>query len=360
MATEVNRGSRWLHLFTSTIREQYIADALDVIAAPVGAIHRFRYQEKYLETETRKAWAAGQLAGKSVAVHFSIQHPAMFHAAMFIPLRRGEVVETHREGSAYIVNFRLGAFLPLRDDPNWEDQKERRVPVEEFTEALKVKLDSSQPDGKVSATLGAAPTGLLPESSGNDGADFETLVRYLTPSLFFSPRTYFRCVDVVNAKGISQSLSRSGVLNLTAGMDYMLHLSHYQFAQLNESVIVRVTSPKGLNLIGDSDIHLRSRYDVIPLSLFALPRDDLIAGELKIEVLEPGRGSTVRIPLTIAPPTRQMLSGPALGVGGAMAVAMPAILVSNQNLHARVLWGLAGPALVGLGVWLRRTKGLPT
>ena len=149
----------WLYLFTSSIRELYIADAVDLLAEPDRARYRFRYEGKYLDNETRKQWEDTRLIEKRVAVNFSLQHPAEFHPAMFIPLRTGEVVSTQVDGDTYIVNFRLGQYLSLKDEPDWEP-RQRKGPVLEYTEGLKKLLGPQHhPDDRIHATLGAAAPG---------------------------------------------------------------------------------------------------------------------------------------------------------------------------------------------------------
>jgi hypothetical protein len=135
-------SDEWLHLFTSNIRDLYIQDALSLLAAPSGLIYRFRYEEKYVADSLRKEWRAGALAGRHVAVYFSVQHPLNFHAAAFIPLRMGTVTRCAAVGGVYTIEFALSGYIPLAQaDPN-----NLARPVREFTDALKRELGSAFPD----------------------------------------------------------------------------------------------------------------------------------------------------------------------------------------------------------------------
>jgi hypothetical protein len=198
----------------------------------------------------------------------------------------------------------------------------------------------------------------LVKPSGNAGRDFETIVRFLTPSLSFSPRTYFRVVTVTrDVDGKPISLSDEGNLPLTAGSDYTLHLAQYQHQPLPVNVKLEVTSPSGVDIVGDNQIVLASRYDIVPIRLFARSRDDVMSGQISIRTCEPALGPTVRLPLVVSPSVAHNVSGPALAIGGACAVALPPILASNQNVGLRIVLALVGAAAVGLGIWWRRARG---
>lgn len=351
-----DRRDDWVHLFTSTIRELYIADAVDVLAAPRGAIVRFRYEERYVQPHLRTRWSDGSLIGLHAAVYFSLQHPADFHQATFIPLRQGSIVATWVEGSTHVVQFELASYLPLEEDPQWRRPRERAAPVKAFAEALRGLLGDHHPDAGIHAALGPTPGGSL-HPSGDDGRDFEVLVRYMTPSLYFSPRVFFRIASIHTADGKELTFDR-GTLRLAAGADYILEVAHYQEKPPAADVALEVAIPEGLTLYGEPELHLRSRYDVMPVSMFAAFRDDVAAGELRIATCPPAMGPTVRLPVHVVPTMGHSLSGPALGVGGAMALALPPVLAGGDRLALRLALVGTGTALAGLGLWLRRTKGL--
>jgi len=327
----------------------------------MGAHYRFRYECKYVEEKTRARWEKpGDLTGKPVAIYFSIQHIASFHPAVFVPLRRGEVVNTFIEGGTYVVYFRLGDYLPLKDESSWTDQTRRATPVRKFTEGLQHVdlLGEKQPDQRIHATIGKELPASLVKPSGNAGLDFEAIVRFLTPSLSFSPRLYFRVARVTqDADEKPVSLDTDGNLPLTAGTNYKLHLAQYQLQPLPPNVLLEISSPAGVDIVGDSRIVLSSRYDMIPIRLFPRFRDDSMSGQLMISTCEPALGPTIRLPLTISPSKAHKVSGPVLAVGGAAAIALPPILGSGQNVGWRIAFALAGTVAVGLGIWWRRARG---
>lgn len=347
-----------LHLFTSSIRELYIADAINVLAAPVGSIYRFRYDGKYLDANTRERWKREHLISSPVIVHFSLQHPADFHPAVFIPLRRGKVTKTLVEGDTYIVYFRLGVYLPLRDGREGRDTQRKKL-VEDYTAGLKTLLGPDRcPDEGIHATLGRDADHLV-DSTGDLGSDFATIVRFLTPALALNPRIYWRVVCVIKEKTDEiVELSDDGNMHLSAGSGYTMQLAHYQCKPSAAETAIKITSPKAIELIGAERILLQSRYDVIPIRLFPPHRDNPVTCELSISTEALENGPTVRLPLVIEPPRAETWSGPLLGIGGGIALALPAALASDKLLAVRLVLALGGALLAGLALWLRRRHGL--
>jgi hypothetical protein len=298
------------------------------------------------------------LIGTRVAINFSLQHPAEFHPAIFVPLRTGEVVSTPVDGDTYIVYFSLGKYLPLEDQPDWEP-KNRKEPVDKYTEGLKRLLGRHHPDNRIHATLGAAPAGLVSPAL-DPGKAFAAVVRFLTPTLYFSPRIYWRVAGITkDATGDLVGLDDEGNLPLTAGKGYTLHLAHYQYEAPATEIQLSVVVPKAVDLVGSDEIVFRSRYDVIPIRLFPPYRDDVVTGELAIGTEPPSKGPTVRLPIIVSPPAGQVLSGPLLGIGGAIALALPAVFASDKLLPLRVGLAIGGALIAGFALWLRRQKGLP-
>lgn len=347
-----------LYLFTSSIRELYIADAVDLLAAPEGALYRFRYDSAYVDEATRSEWESPALVGCQVAVNFSLQHPADFHPAIFIPLRAGVLEATQVEGDTYVVYFRVGRYLSLVDEARWSP-KERKVPVQEYTAEVKKLLGAGRnPDDSIHAILGPQPTSIF-SSLQDAGKSFAAVVRFLTPGLSFSPRIYWRVAQIVNNAGRKPiSIDSRGNLSLTAGQDYTLYLAHYQYDPLSSEAVLGLSVPKSMELVGPDRITLRSRYDMIPIRLFCLHREDVVTAELSIATEYPSKGPTVRIPVVVSPSIGQAASSPLLGVAAAIALAMPAIFASDRLLVPRICLAIGGAIVAGVALWLRRKHGL--
>lgn len=358
----------WLHLFSSNIRELYIADSIDLLAAPWGFIYQFRYQEEYVQDEACIRWHGrkGGLHGCKVVVYYSLQHAANFHPAAYVPLRYGEVVHASVEGKTHVVQFKLLGYASLADPK--KDQR-RDVLVQDFSKKIRDELTPSYPDyadddgsgldKRRSATLGPSPASLI-DDSGDEGSKFERVVRYMSDALGpQQPRLFFRVASIWKRhKGKPEKLSDDGYLEITAGNHYSIEVAHYQTASPGTGSALQISAPKGTELLTPTELPLRSRYDVMPVRLFAPFRDDEVQGELTIRVKEPAQGASLRIPVSITPSTTHAVFSPAFAIFGAFFVVVPATLGPSAPLEPRLGFAVIGAFLVTAGALTRRSKGL--
>ncbi len=356
-----------LHLFTSTIRALYISDALDVLAAPAGAITRFRYEKAYVAEGLREGWKKrDSLVGKSVLVHFAIQHPAEFHLPSYIPLRDATVVGNFVEGRTYVVNFRLGSLRLAATTREVVDSahanRDLGKPIVDYSSALRAALsiiDSPRP----SALLSSSQRELLepvtkdPERLEQEqSSDFERSIKLVNQALYFSPRIFYRVAGVFSPNRQEVAL-QEGRLELTAGTRYEIEISHYQPDPPPDGTNLRVSVPTGITLIGNSDLPLSSRYDVIPLEIYAEFRDDQIEGQLDITVIPPMQGPSVHIPIVIKPSTFASVVVPGAAAAAGVGTAVGSILGASGSL--KIALATAGTALASAAVMYRRARRLP-
>lgn len=362
----------WLHLFSSNIRELYIADAIDLLAAPTGSLYQFRYQREHVQDEAAGRWSgrqaeAGGLRGFRVITYYSLQHPANFHPAAYIPLRQGEVVDAYVNGQTHVVVFRLHDYAPLQDP---EGNGRRDAIVQNFSKRIRTLLSPSYPDyadergsarpERRSAAIGEPPDGLI-DSSGDEGAKFERVVRYMSDALGSQqPRLFFRVASIVRGnRNMPEELSEDGYLEVVAGNQYRIDVAHYQpFGSPSDTSALHIESPRGLDLLTPPDLPLKSRYDIMQIELFSPFRDDEVQGQLSIGVKEPARGARVRIPLRIAPSITHTVAYPTFAILGGICALMPAILGANADLNIRLGLVAFSAILLGFGTWARRNKGL--
>lgn len=363
---------KWLHLFSSNIRELYVTDAVELLAAPAGFVYQFRYQEEHIQDDARGMWSGasvtkGGLAGTPVAVYYSMQHAANFHPAAYLPLRFGEVVDAFVEGKTYIVRFRLGVYAPLNEPAKGE---RRDVIVREFTRKLKQRLSPAFPDyadeqgsaslDRRSATLDVSPADLVDAGGSDEGSKFERVVRYMDEALGpHNPYLFFRIASIWKGdRSKAESLSSSGQLDVVAGNNYLVEVAHYQASSPPAGATLTVMAPEGMELLTPAEIPLSSRYDVVSLRLFPPFRDDEVQGELIVSAAIPAKGASVRLPLAIAPSATHSFVSPFLAVLGTFLGVVPATLGQSATADTKVWFAAAGVLLVSGGVWLRKSKGL--
>jgi len=355
-----------LHLFTSTIRPLYISDALDVLASPLGAIIRFRYEEAYVSLETRDGWKKRDgLAGKPVLVHFAIQHPAEYHLPSYIPLRQAKVVGNFIEGRTYVVNFELGPLRLAKATRKIVDSakasRDLGEPIVEFSDALRsaLKIEGSP---RPSALLAGPQSQLLEHLTSNkteleveQSSDFERTIKLINQALYFSPKIYYRVARVRGPDRQPVAL-KDGRLELSAGSRYEIEISHYQPDAPPEGTSLQVATPSGITLIGDSGLPLSSRYDVIPVEIYAEYRDDKIEGQLDVTVVPPQQGPSVHLPIVIRPSTSASYVAPGAAAIAGVGTAVGSILTTSGSLKIALV--TAGTAVASAAVLYRRARRL--
>ncbi|TNM37412.1 hypothetical protein FHP29_16400 [Nocardioides albidus] len=306
---------------------------------------------------------------RDVAVLFSLQHPLNFHEAAYIPLRRGKVVATRVEGNIYVIDFRLGGYLPLV-----EIEEDRRAqPVREFSQALRVGLNGSFPDNtgehfarspqRRSAAAGPSPMQLrsssgqpLVEVARDEGVNFERVVGFVAPCVEPSAKPFFRVARCTTDDGVDVPLNDAGQLALVPEKSYRIQIVHYQPTAVEGEPTLALEVPESVNALSDVEIPLRSRYDVIEIRLFVPARDDAIEGEF---VLTAGAddGYEVRMPVRITPTSAQQYRNPLFAFGGAAFVALPGI-IGDGNVELKVALALIGGILLVFTTLDRRRRGL--
>jgi hypothetical protein len=360
------KNEDWIHLFTSTIRPLYISDALDLLASPAGSIIRFRYEQSYVEPGLQKQWETKNgLRGKRVLVHFAIQHPAEYHLPSYIPIREATVTGNFVEGHAYVINFSTGPIrlsAQTRQVVDTNDGNAIGAPVRTYSEQLRDRLHISDPP-RPSAIISNSQADLLEptlDSSGDlevsQGADFERVVKVFSQALYFSPRIFYRVARVTTTDQQESIALQDGRLVLTAGQRYEVSIAHYQTQVPVGGTNLKVEVPPGLSLIGDPELPLASRYDVIPVELYAEYRDDRTEGQLSISVSPPALGPTVHIPVVIKPSTAASVVAPSVGIAAGVATAVSSILVTTQGVKIGLVAG--GTAIAGVALMYRRARRL--
>lgn len=352
---------QWLHLFTSNIRELYIADAIDLLAVPEGYLFQFRYAESHVQDGVRETWKDGRLQGANVIVYFSLQHAANFHPAAYVPLRYGHVVDTFVEGKTYVVRFRVAGYAAL-PKPDGADEADHYVL--NFSDELRELLAPSYPDYpqdkslRRSATMGPAPKGL--PTAHNEGVAFERVVEYVAKAIEPQHRMFYRVAHVwKNNREDFLTIADDGYLELTAGNQYTVEIAHFQLSS-RESAVIQVKAPDAIKLLTPPELPLRSRYDVMPIRLFAPFTDVEAQGEFTLGIKAPELGGNVRIPVRIKPSKVHSIGFPVAAILGTLLAVLAATLGDHASLSQKLWLTIGGAALVALSAWVRRSRGLPT
>ncbi|MDL9947329.1 hypothetical protein QSJ19_17440 [Gordonia sp. ABSL11-1] len=357
---------REILLYTSNIRELYLADALSVLALPRGSIIRFRYHKDYVASEL---WNHRRLIGRWVLVHLSIQHPSRFHPSAFVPLRRASVFHAHTHGDVLVLDLKLAGYsaaMPIEETQIGASQGRGDV-IRRYSDFI--RQDSSKypnPDGEParSAAFARPHSELLADldkqgltlASRDEETSFAELVRDFSATLTNPVRIYYRFVGIRPADSEQFLQADGGDFTLTAGESYILEIEHRQY-QLD-------AVPSAIDLRTGTDVSSRdvtslpiaSRYDRFAVAIDVPNRPDVSRSYLEIAPGPGQYGPTARMNLILRPSKSQQYAIPAAGAIGAGALAFSSTdSAPDGNWGAAIAVGIALLLFV-LGVWQTKRR----
>jgi len=349
------KSDECVYLFTSTIRPQYITDALNVMSSPEGSAFRFRYSRKYVEPNLAKQWESigkDSLVGKRAIIIFAIQHPNEFYEPSYIPMRDGIITQHFVEGDTFVIYFETKL---IRLPKNARSQEIGET-VRTYSSGLRSKINLSNPTVRPSALMAPAADELLESLSiggslieSQQGNDFQTMVSLMDAALFFNIPKFFRVSKIEKHK------LTEGRLEIQAGTRLRISVTHYQMEVLEPGAAIEVTVPNGMTLLSDSTIPLPSKYDVFPIDIFVAYRDDNIEGHLTIASGPCTIGPRVEIPVVVSP-SKVPLVAAGSAFAGATASGAGGIIASGAPTKITLV--AIGSFLAGVALYLRRSRGL--
>lgn len=345
-----------IFLLSSNIRRQYEQDIVDVAAAPAGGVFRFRYDEKYVSPNLRIPWQKDELKHRDVLVLYSIQQPADYHPAAYVPVRRGKVIRSFAEGSILVIEFRAGAYSPPRR-PGKDETKGGLVRV------LSAAVASSLPGHpghddinlRFSAAEGDEPHGLI-AASETEAHAFERLIEYLSPTVSFGSTVFWR-IATVRKVGDADPMAADaqGRFRLVSENTYEVTVAHFQmnapprekppaFDITTDVSVVEVIAPK--------QFVIASRYDSIPISVRVPPLPDTRETVLSIQPATGVDGPRTDLRLLVGPTQSRRVGTAAMGATAALLLVIPDLAGDHAPVLVRLLPHVgAGLLLAWLGWW---------
>lgn len=346
-----------IFLFSSNIRRQYEQDVINVVAAPVGCVFRFRYDHKYVAPELRLKWRDNQLVRRSVVVVYSIQQPAAYHPAAYVPVRRGMITRSFEDGSILVIEFQLGSYAALQHPVN--DEAAGGL-VRSFSAELGSALSGhpGQDNEKLrfSAADGDEPLGLI-TAGDTEAHGFERLVEYLTSTVSFGDYVFWR-IATVRRVGEAADLQADpqGRFRLISENTYEVTIGHYQlkldtagtaklptFAVTSDPALVEVISPKQFTIA--------SRYDSIPIRIRVPPLPDTRETILSIQPSPDVKGPSADLRLLVGPTGSRRVATAAAGGLAALLLVVPDLAGDKASVLVRFLPHIVAAGLLGWMGW---------
>lgn len=347
-----------IYLYTSNIRERYVADAISAAAQPSGTSLRFRYDRRHVADKLEQDWDS--VVGRLALIVFSIQHSRRFHPAAFIPIRLARITSTTRRGDTLVVDLSLESYLSLAPSRPSDERSLLGRRVSSFSNAIRGEVvHAENPDDEsTSAGYGASVAQLRSHLSvdgiwliDNEDDAFRAIVEYLSASLTDPEWFYYRVVGVRRVDGKRKRISpKSGTFNLRTGGRYEITVAQIQTGPAMLPADILVKPGEGVSVHDVGRLELRSVYDIYSVPLDVEHSPAVRRSYVDFQPVAGVRGPSVRLDLTLRPSTAQTWALPAAGAAGAAAVTVAASDLIDPGWQLTV--GIA--ATVGLflaGIW---------
>jgi len=347
-------------LFSSNIRPQYEQDIIDVAAAPAGHVVRFRYETRYVDDQIREAWSGNRLTGRDALVLYSIQQPQNYHPPAFIPVRHAIVASSTTEGSVCVIDFRLGGYAVLRD-PAGADETRGAI-VSDFTARLSSTLlghpGHGRRDRRFSATGGSVPSGFIAEGL-SEAEDFERLSSYLVGTVSFASHSLWR-ISAIREVGDRESIepNREGRWRLQSNATYEIVITHYQpdvggrsfgFATARFDL---ATDASLVEIIGDKQFEVASRYDAIPIRLRVPSLTEVKETVLTIRPHGETKGPRADVRLIVGPTKGKRAAGGAMAGAAVVLATIPGMMDKTAGVWDKIWFPVLAAILTfALGWW---------
>ncbi len=343
----------------------YAQDVLNVLALPEGQPYTFRYDAKYVTAELAAAWS--KLQDTECVVVFSLQQRARYHAPAFVPVRRGLVTATSREGASLFVTFRAGKYAGLFAPPTVDGRAQPGDEVARFTRRLGELTETPY---EASASLGAPVPAEDWDSASEASVLFARSGEYLARTEAFGDARFVRVLGIKPTGGGDDRRLRTTQADpafvLQAGQTYDLELFHAQpTAPATPQPFTVVVDGSAIRTLGHNGFEVASRYDRIVVRLTATEANGL---EDRATVVGVEPGENVQGPRVALDVRVSAGRGRAIGVATAQAIALIAVALSGAltmwPIGARIVLAVLGAlaaVLIGLlGGTALRTPTLPS
>lgn len=354
---------RTIFLYTSNIRERYVADALAVVALPIGGRIRFRYDRRHVSAELQREW--GRSKGTRALIHLSIQHPQRFHDSALVPLRQATVVDATERGEVLTIDLELGDYLtfaglPTGIEPTKAQRLELGDRIRTYSEFLEQDDRYPSPDNDPPRSAGLVPafetvegdleTANLPLARGNDEA-FRAIVDYLSATLTNPERFYYRVVGFRPINSDKFLEAKDGEFWLTTGSTYVVEVFHRQENLAMIPSELRFAVGDGLSARDIDTLTLTSAYDSFSIVVDVPDRPDTTRSYVELAPRASSAAASIRINVVLSPSNAQKYALPAAGAAATGAVAFAATdAMPTDGWGTALAVGLAG-TVFGLGLW---------
>jgi len=332
-----------LLLFSSDVRRQYAKDVLTALAAPPGAVLRFRYRPEHVPPEVREAISSGAVVGADTMVCFV--SGLVTKQPFMLPVRLATVVQAHLRGGTYVFNLRAGGYVDLRH------RAEQLANL--IVESKKLLAD---PHRRRRAAVHVVPR--LPPAVDAVAADgawdaWDETARRLAQHPTYAD-TYFLKLELTPTRPDQPvGFGPGGQLEVVDGQSFQLVATVYaqNYTPTDRWKVECTTGGSHLRVVSPDTHGIELKHDSVE---FWLESSAARGKALSLATLQLARAdgdvdsldTLLGIPVLVRP-SRRRLAGRILVTSiGALLVALPAVLGDSSPVWLSVCLALAGASLL--------------
>jgi hypothetical protein len=163
--------------------------------------------------------------------------------------------------------------------------------------------------------------------------------------LSFRDFTFIRFADLREVGQAAAVSVRGGIFHLVAGRAYELSIAHFQPMGGRVRQYDLEADGEIVTVIGEPSFQISSRYDSVPVALYAAERLDSRETMLVAGPSDSGFGARLRLRLRVVPNKSRKALGAVGPAVVAFAVGLPALAGSALGVSEKILIAALGSAL---------------
>lgn len=345
-----------LTLFTSDTRQQYLNDALAVLATPPGSVFHFRYEGRYLPDGVPARFADGSAVGSRLLLAFRQGVGDMSRGQVLVPLRWAVLTAADCTYDVYNLAFVCSGY------PAIVSSKDSRSI--EAAEMLGLSLDykASMTDGEWRLPVHFGFPEFVDAASDDDSRhQWLRTARLLAAYGPLGDMHLLRMDPPRDDKGHSLPVDPNGRFIIRQGWYSSIRFDYYA-AKMRASAptLNTVVQSAHLRLVSVGSYELESRYGTEELCV----QGEEVTGPTRTEVvvsLVDGTGdptrTVVRLGFVVRRSTRVLILRVVVTAVGAALVALPGVLQGAVPIWAKATSASLGALVLAYAVnFLRASK----
>ncbi|MEI8406191.1 MULTISPECIES: hypothetical protein [unclassified Kribbella] len=329
-------------LLSSDDRRRYAEDIQTVLAAPVGSVIQFRYDQKWVTPGLQAAVRDRQAKGSSALLGFSSSRSA---DPFVLPVRYATVVEAECVAEMYIFKLRIGGYPDLDGYPTSLPE------LVELSRVTKGELTTDTVFRPATATFPPMPA----EVTDRMDERWLGIARRLALHPTFQKSYFLRVAPIETKRNKVLRFDQDGQIETIDGQS--LRVVTYIFAEqyASDAGFKLACTPGGTSLRNASDevYDVALRYDRVEFWLHLAAENFDTLSRVTISLASENAAATtipayVRLPLVVSRSKTRMFRRLGAASTGAVLVALPAILGDDSPLAFRIVAALVGAGLLAV------------